>query len=231
MSGASVICHPRRLTQRQPLTFALSPTHRSQGKEGLPTCARWWLRELEGEEHTESWWLVRPPPTAGDPHLHSGPGLPSSLPPAAERVSGVSHSDERGWVSEPRFLLMLRCQGLRSTQPGTRIGVKKRRQPQIPGRKSTYPRLRPERGLEPGRGGAPRGWRGCKSYSAPEFGVKVGSGGSPREAESEARSHCQAFTAMYPGVGASWAPPLPSGELSCAGRASSAGQVSRRFRR
>lgn len=122
--------------------------------------------------------------------------------------------------------LLLRFQWQREIESGLRASHR-----QIPGRKSTYPRLWPDRGLEPGRGGAPRGWRGRESRSAPEFGVKVGSGGSMGEAEGEARSRCQAFTAMYPGVGASWAPPLPSGELSCAGRASSAGQVSRRFRR
>lgn len=87
MSGASAIYRPRPLTTRQPLTFALSPTRRSRGEEGSPTRARWRRRGLE-EEHTEGWWLVRPPRAAGDPHLHSGPGLPPSLPPAAERVSG-----------------------------------------------------------------------------------------------------------------------------------------------
>lgn len=64
----------------------------------------------------------------------------------------------------------------------------------MPGRKFTYPRLGPGRGLAPGRGGARRPGRGGGLDRAPEFGVKVGGGGSEREAEAEAeaRGRCPA---------------------------------------
>lgn len=214
----SDIYHPSPPTRRRPLTSALSPTRRGPGKEGVPTCARGWRRGLAGEEHTEGWWLARPPPTSGNPHLQPGPGPP---PPSRDRACLRGQPLGRCvCASELLFLSAPPPATARHTARHQRPGVKRRSQRHIPGRKSTYPRLRPDRGREPGRGGVPRGWRGRESRRAPEFGVKVGSGGSMGEAEGEARSRCQAFTAMYPGVGASWAPLLPSGELSCVGRAS-----------
>lgn len=179
MSGVSEIYLPRPLTKRRPLTFALSPTQRSRGKAGFPTGSRWWRRGVEGREHAEGWWLVRPPPTPGDPHLHARPGPPPSLPrPSA---SPGSAPPVRACVSIPEIPLLggLRRR-LRATQPNTREldRVQRRSQRQIQGWKPTYPRLWPDRGLQPGRGGAPRGWRGRKSRSAPEFGAKVGSRGS-----------------------------------------------------
>lgn len=121
----------------------------------------------------------------------------SSRPPARGRARvGVSGSGARVGEWELPLLRLLRRRP-RASQPRTSPGGKGS-QPSIPGRKSTSPPLRPQRGLEAGRGGAPRGWPGREARSAPEFGVKVGSGGSMGEAEGEARSRRQA---VYPGGG------------------------------
>ncbi|XP_011817011.1 PREDICTED: putative uncharacterized protein C3orf53 [Colobus angolensis palliatus] len=200
---------------------------RSQGKEGSPTCARWWRRRLEREERAESWCAHPQPQVIPASALALVP-----FPSPAERASGVSPSGLRVCVSQssaPGSVLPLAAP--RRTALHERTGVEKEKPTANSGQEVDLPLPLARSQVRTGKGWGPSGT--ARTRVSRRAGVwrkgrqqRVDGVGGWRREKSLPGIYCN-----VPGAGASWAPSLFGGEF-CAGRASSAGQGStRRLRR